>query len=240
MNRVNIKINEMEYYMEEELKTLRTNLLFCGVDKKVLLVTSTVPGEGKSETSMNLAVSLANLNKKVLLMDMDLRKSVMIPRYAIEQVKHGMAHFLSGQCQLSEVICATNIPRMHLAVAGPVTPNPTELLSGEIFPKMLATLREVYDYIIIDSAPLGLVIDSAIIARECDGALLVVESGRAKYRQVQSVKAKIEASGCKVLGVVLNKIKEHNMGYYNAVYRKYGRYGNYSEDVTDNKEKPKA
>lgn len=236
MNSVNIKIEQMEYYMEEELKTLRTNLLFSGVDKKVILVTSTVPGEGKSETSMNLAVSLANLEKKVLLLDMDLRKSVMIPRYSIEQVKHGMAHFLSGQCQLSDVICNTNIPGLHLAVAGPVTPNPTELLSGDIFPKMLATLREVYDYIIIDSAPLGLVIDAVIIAKECDGTLLVVQAGRAKYRQVQSVKARIEASGSKILGVVLNRIKEQNMGYYTAVYRKYGRYGTYSESPIEKSE----
>lgn len=236
MNSVNIKIEQMEYYMEEELKTLRTNLLFSGVDKKVILVTSTVPGEGKSETSMNLAVSLANLEKKVLLLDMDLRKSVMIPRYSIEQVEHGMAHFLSGQCQLSDMICNTNIPGLHLAVAGPVTPNPTELLSGDIFPKMLATLREVYDYIIIDSAPLGLVIDAVIIAKECDGTLLVVQAGRAKYRQVQSVKARIEASGSKILGVVLNRIKEQNMGYYNAVYRKYGRYGTYSESPIEKSE----
>ena len=132
MNKLNVNIEQMDYATEEELKTLRTNLLFCGVDKKVIAVTSTMPGEGKTDTSMNLAVSLAQLNKKVLLMDLDLRKSVIIRRYGIEDVKCGMSHFLSGQCELSDVICSTNIPKMHLAIAGPVTPNPTELLSGEI------------------------------------------------------------------------------------------------------------
>lgn len=228
MNKVNITLEEMNYRTEEELKTLRTNLMFCGVDKKVILVTSTVPGEGKTETTMNLAVSLAKLNKKVLLLDLDLRKSVMVSRYEMEQVKYGMSHFLSGQCQLSEVICSTNIPRMHLAVSGPSTPNPTELLSGERFQKMLESLREVYDYIVIDSAPLGPVIDAAIVAKESDGAILVIEAGKIKYRHVQEVKAKIESSGCSVLGVVLNKVNINNSGYYgHHKYGKYSKYGGY-------------
>ncbi len=227
MNKLNINIEEMDYTTEEELKTLRTNLLFCGVDKKVIVVTSTMPGEGKTETSMNLAVSLAQLNKKVLLMDLDLRKSVMIRRYEIEDVKCGMSHFLSGQCELSDVICSTNIPKMHLAIAGPVTPNPTELLSGERLQKLLASVRDVYDYVIIDTAPLGLVIDGAIVAKECDGAIVVVEAGKVKYKQIQAVKKKIEDSGCNVLGVVLNKVDRKGYGYYSKKYGKYGKYGKY-------------
>ena len=227
MNKLNINIEEMDYTTEEELKTLRTNLLFCGVDKKVIVVTSTMPGEGKTETSMNLAVSLAQLNKKVLLMDLDLRRSVMIRRYGIEDVKCGMSHFLSGQCELSDVICSTNIPKMHLAIAGPVTPNPTELLSGERLQKLLASVRDIYDYIIIDTAPLGLVIDGAIVAKECDGAIVVVEAGKVKYKQIQTVKKKIEDSGCNVLGVVLNKVDRKGYGYYSKKYGKYGKYGKY-------------
>lgn len=227
MNKLNINIEEMDYTTEEELKTLRTNLLFCGVDKKVIVVTSTMPGEGKTETSMNLAVSLAQLNKKVLLMDLDLRRSVMIRRYGIEDVKCGMSHFLSGQCELSDVICSTNIPKMHLAIAGPVTPNPTELLSGERLQKLLASVRDIYDYIIIDTAPLGLVIDGAIVAKECDGAIVVVEAGKVKYKQIQAVKKKIEDSGCNVLGVVLNKVDRKGYGYYSKKYGKYGKYGKY-------------
>ena len=227
MNKLNINIEEMDYTTEEELKTLRTNLLFCGVDKKVIVVTSTMPGEGKTETSMNLAVSLAQLNKKVLLMDLDLRKSVMIRRYEIEDVKCGLSHFLSGQCELSDVICSTNIPKMHLAIAGPVTPNPTELLSGERLQKLLASVRDVYDYVIIDTAPLGLVIDGAIVAKECDGAIVVVEAGKVKYKQIQAVKKKIEDSGCNVLGVVLNKVDRKGYGYYSKKYGKYGKYGKY-------------
>lgn len=224
MNKVNINVEEMDYTTEEELKTLRTNLLFCGVDKKVIVVTSTIPREGKTETSMNLARSLAKLNKKVLLIDLDLRKSVMITRYEMENVKYGMSHFLSGQCQLADVICATNVSKLHVAIAGPTTPNPTELLSGERFHKMIESLKDVYDYIILDTAPLGLVIDGAIVAKECDGAVIVVEAGKVKYRQIQDVKKKIEGSGCNILGVVLNKVDRKGYGYYSGKYSKYGKY----------------
>ena len=230
MNKLTIHLEEMDYNTEEELKTLRTNLIFCGADKKVIMITSTAPNEGKSDTSMNLAISLAKLNKRVLLMDLDLRKSVMISKCDAEQVKYGMSHFLSGQCQLTDAIYTTNVPKMHIAMAGPAGPNPTELLSGEIFQKMLKSLREVYDYILIDTAPLGLVIDAAIVSRECDGALIVVEAGKIKYRQVQKVKAQIEDSGCPVLGAVLNKVDMKKNGYSKyGKYRKYGRYYKYEE-----------
>lgn len=239
MNKITIHVEEMDYNTEEELKTLRTNLMFCGADKKVVMITSTVPNEGKSETSMNLAISLAKLNKRVLLMDLDLRRSVMVAKCEVDQMKYGMSHFLSGQCQLTDAVYTTNIPKMHVAMAGPAGPNPTELLSGEIFQKMLKSLREVYDYIIIDTAPLGLVIDAAIVAKECDGALIVVEAGKIKYRQVQHVKKQIENSGCNVLGVVLNKVTSKQRKYGYGRYGKYGKYGGYyryeSKDKKANK-----
>lgn len=227
MNKVTLYLEEMEYAIEEELKTLRTNLLFCGSDKKVIMVTSTAPSEGKSETSLNLSISLAKLNKRVLLMDLDLRKSVMISRCDATEAKYGMSHFLSGQCQLTDVICTTNVPKMHIALAGPTSPNPTELLASDLFKKTIRSLREVYDYIIVDTAPLGLVIDGAIVAKECDGSLLVVESGRIKYREAQRVKQQLESSGCSILGAVLNKVPQKFRKYYYHKYSKYGRYENY-------------
>lgn len=224
MNRLNIKLEEMNYNMREELKTLRTNLMFCGVDKKVIMITSTVPGEGKTHKSICLAASLAEINKKVLLLDLDLRKSVMASRLNSQGTEYGLSHFLSGQCQLSDLIYATNVPRLHIALAGSSVPNPTELLSGERFHKLIESLRAVYDYIIIDNAPLGLVIDAAIVAKECDGAMIVVEAGAIKYRQVQEVKRKIEQADCPVLGVILSKV---NYGSAKYSYGKYGKYGKY-------------
>lgn len=214
--------DELPYQLEEEIKTLRTNLQFCGDDKKVILVTSSVPGEGKTKTAIHLAESLAAMQKKVLLVDADLRKSVMISRLDAGKVDHGLSHFLSGQCTLADAVVATNIPRLHIMFSGSVVRNAAELLSNERLARILASFKEVYDYVIIDSAPLGTVIDAAIVAKHCDGALIIIEAGRIKYRVVQEVKKKLETSGCPILGVVLNKVNIRNRKrYYSGKYYKY-------------------
>lgn len=110
--------------------------------------------------------------------------------------------------------------------SGPSVPNPTELLSSSRFEKMILAFRKVYDYIIIDGPPLGLVVDSAIIAKSCDGAAIVVAAGMVKYRFVQTVKEKLLNAGCPVLGVILNKVDRDGGGkYYRKHYGKY--YGEY-------------
>ena len=227
MKEIEIIQNEYTYAMREELKTLRTNLQFCGDDKRVILITSSAAGEGKSATSLNLAVSLTELGKKVILVDADIRKSVMVSRLQKGTVNYGLAHFLAGQCQVSEAVCVVrNVEGLHLMFSGPSVPNPTELLSSSRFEKMILAFRKVYDYIIIDGPPLGLVVDSAIIAKSCDGAAIVVAAGMVKYRFVQTVKEKLLNAGCPVLGVILNKVDRDGGGkYYRKHYGKY--YGEY-------------
>ena len=227
MKEIEIIQNEYTYAMREELKTLRTNLQFCGDDKRVILITSSAAGEGKSATSLNLAVSLTELGKKVILVDADIRKSAMVSRLQKGTVNYGLAHFLAGQCQVSEAVCAVrNVEGLHMMFSGPSVPNPTELLSSSRFEKMILAFRKVYDYIIIDGPPLGLVVDSAIIAKSCDGAAIVVAAGMVKYRFVQTVKEKLLNAGCPVLGVILNKVDRDSGGkYYRKHYGKY--YGEY-------------
>lgn len=227
MNRFNLVTEEYSYAMTEEINTLRTNILFSGTDKKVLLVTSCVQGEGKTGVSMKLARSLAELKKKVLVIDADLRKSVVIEKVEGRKPEKGLSHLLSGQAGLSDVLYATNIRGLHMIVAGPIPPNPTELLSEETVDKMLDALRSVYDYIIIDSAPLGLVVDAAILAKKADGAILVLESEGIKYRFAQDVKQKLENTGCPIIGAVLTKVKRGSRGRY---YGKY--YGKYEKETT--------
>lgn len=228
MKRVDILQKELNYEMREEMKNLRTNIQFCGDDKRVIVFTSFLAGEGKSTTSLNLAISLSELNKNVLFIDADIRKSVLVSRLGTGKIDRGLSHFLSGQCALTDVVYGTNISRLHMIFSGPVVPNPTELLASSRFAKALESFRGVYDYIIIDGAPLGMVVDSAIIAKECDGSIIVVESGSIKYRLVQEVRSKLENAGCAVLGVVLNKVdRKKNGHYYRKYYGKY--YGKYEE-----------
>lgn len=227
MSQVEIKKPELDYYTAEAIKSLRTNLQFCGDDKKAIVFTSCTQTEGKTRTILNLGIALSEIGKKVLLLDADLRKSVLIGRCQVNDHVKGLTHFLSKQEVLVNVICKTNIPHFDIIFAGPVPPNPAELLNSKYFELMMETLRNYYDYILIDSPPLGSVIDSAIIASYCDGAVFVVESGWNSYRFAQSVQAQLEKTGCPILGVVLNKVDMASQKYYGKYgkYQKYGQYG---------------
>ncbi len=120
----------------------------------------------------------------------------------------------------------TDIQNLYIVYSGPFPPNPAELLGGKQFKGMLQALRKVYDYVIIDTPPLGSVIDGAIVAGSCDGPILVIESGVISYRFAQNVKDQLERSNCPVLGAVLNKVDMQKSGY-GKYYGKY--YGNYGE-----------
>ena len=154
MKKIKITYRKLDYSSDESYKQLRTNLLFCGDDKKVIALTSCTPNEGKSSVSMNLAVSLTESGKKVLLIDADLRKSVLVGRTEVDTEVKGLSHYLSQQESLENIIYATNIPYFHIIYAGIVPPNPAELLDGKIFRALIPSLTEVYDYIIIDTPPL--------------------------------------------------------------------------------------
>lgn len=222
MKRITLKRIEASYGMKEELNTLRTNIQFAGVDKKVLLGTSCLSGEGKSNTLYRLALSLTELGKKVLVIDADMRKSVMVNIVEEGVVEQGLSHYLSGQCNLADAVYGTNVRGLHILFAGPVPPNPTELLSSALFEETVKSFREIYDYVLIDAPPLGLVVDASIIAKVCDAAVLVIEANSIKYRFAQDVKEKLEATGCPILGVVLNKVERKKSGkYYGKYYNKY-------------------
>lgn len=235
------KRDELDFKTNEAYKTLRTNISFSGDDIKVIAFTSSVPNEGKSFVTFNLSVSLAEDGKKVLYIDADIRKSVTIARYGVDIETKGLAHYLSGQKKLDDVIYETNIDNLDIIFTGQVAPNPSELLGNAYFKKMLDIKREEYDYIIIDCPPLGSVIDAAIVAKECDGAIIVIETDNASYKIVQRVKKQLEQSGVRILGAVLNKVEMGGKGYYGKGYygksyygsyygRYYGDYGSYGNE----------
>lgn len=225
MPRVKIKTDKLDYESAEAYRALRTNLQFCGADKKAIVVTSCTPDEGKSTVVFQLAVSLAEAGKKVLLIDGDMRKSVMVGHFAIGNEVKGLTHYLSGQCELRSAVCTTDMEKLDVIFAGAFPPNPTELLGGEQFKELLRTARENYDYILIDSAPLGSVIDCAVIAGECDGSIIVIEAECISHKFVQEIRMQLERSGCPVLGAVLNKVDVKGQRYYSRYYgKKYGKY----------------
>ena len=222
------RIMKDDYNYKEAIKTLRTNIQFCGNSIHVVMFTSAMPDEGKSDVSFALAESLSQIGKKTLMVDADIRKSVLVSRYQLEHEVNGLSQYLSGQKTLEEAIYQTNIENLDVMFAGPYSPNPAELLEEELCGEMFRELREKYDYIIVDTPPMANLIDGAIVARHCDGAVMVIESGAISYHLEQKVKNQLEKTGCRILGVVLNKMDLHSEKYYGK-YGKYGRYGKYKK-----------
>lgn len=223
MQEVTLKAHELPYEVNEEIKYLRANIQFSGVDKKVILFTSVSASEGKSTVALELAKSLAEMGKRVLLLDTDLRRSELKHQIVNRaDVQHGLTHFLSGLAPIGDVLCMTGEPVLYIVFAGPAPPNPSELLTNRYIDTLLEWSRKEFDYILVDSAPLGTVIDAAAIAPKCDGAVLVVEAEKVSYKAAQSVVQQLKNAGCPVMGVVLNKVnyKSHKR-YYSHYYRKY-------------------
>lgn len=217
MQKLVINKREMPYDVNEAMKLLRTNLQFCGKDKKVIMITSTLADEGKSTVSMNLCRSLAQLGSRVVLLDADMRKSVLADRFTKERNLPGLSHLLSGRNGLEDVLMETDMDNFHMILAGRVPPNPAELLSSARMQKLIEICREEYDYVIVDCPPINLVVDAAIVAPLCDGIVMVVSSGNVPYRLAQGALDQLQATGCPVLGAVLNMVDQKNEKYY---YRK--------------------
>ena len=224
-----------DFFVKEAFNTFRTNVLFCGKSIKTIVVTSCMDSEGKSTIAYELARGFADNGERVLFIDSDLRKSVFALNAKVDGTIVGLSQILSGQVSLEDATYATDTKNLDMIFAGPFPPNPAELLTSEDFRTLLSTLREQYDHVIIDTAPLGLVVDAAVIARICDGAILVVNRGQIKSRMAQSVKQQLERSGCQILGAVLNQTTRRGghfgYGYYydhyghRRAYRSAYRYG---------------
>lgn len=219
-------LSKDDYNYNEAINTLRTNIQFCGSNIQKIMLTSAMPDEGKSSVSFYLAYSLAQIGKRVLLIDADIRKSVLVSRYQPEEKVDGLSQYLSGQKKLGEVIYdVSGIENFSIIFAGPYSPNPVELLEEDLFGRIFTDMKQLYDYIIVDTPPMATLIDGAIVSQYCDGAVMVIESGAISYRLEQKVQEQLEKSGCRILGVVLNKVDISAQGYYG----KYGKYGKYEK-----------
>ncbi|VMI91574.1 capsular polysaccharide biosynthesis protein Cps14D [Streptococcus pneumoniae] len=208
---------------EEYYNALCTNIQLSGDKLKVISVTSVNPGEGKTITSVNIARSFARAGYKTLLIDGDTRNSVISGVFKSREKITGLTEFLSGTADLSYGLCDTNIENLFVVQSGSVSPNPTALLQSKNFNDMIETLRKYFDYIIVDTPPVGIVIDAVIITQKCDASILVTATGEANKRDVQKAKQQLEQTGKLFLGVVLNKL-DISVDKY-GVYASYGNYG---------------
>lgn len=205
----------------EAFKTLRTNLLFCSSDIKTVVITSTFENEGKSTVSAELARGLAEIGKKTLLIDADMRKSITLKNSMKSQNVKGLSELLSNQATIEETLYGTQSPNFDVIFCGHFPPNPVELLSSNRFAELLRQLRNIYDFIIIDTPPLNPIIDAAVISSHCDGAILVVGLGKARIKETLAVKEQLQKSGCKILGAVVNEPDSKHRGYSSKKYYSY-------------------
>ena len=204
---------------EEYYNALRTNIQLSGDNLKVITISSVEPSEGKSTTSTNIALAFARAGYKTLLIDADIRNSVMSGVFKSREKITGLTDYLAGTQDLSNGLCETNVENLFMIQSGAVSPNPTALLQSTNVELMIETLRKYFDYIIVDTAPIGVVIDAAIIVQKCDASILVTEAGRTKRRDIQKAKVQLEQTGVPFLGVILNK--------FDVKREKYGSYGTY-------------
>jgi len=227
---------DLDYAGSEAFNTICSNLSFSGRNIKKIVITSCEPNDGKSFVAIQVAVNMARRGKHVLLIDADLRLSVMNAHNDIQLSGQGfgLAHYLSGQCQLESVVYETNIPNFSLIPIGTDVQTPLSLIATPEFDHLVASMGEAYDYVIIDAPPIGLVIDAAEIAKSCDGSVLVLEYSKTHRRALTEAKEQMERTGTPILGCILNKVTMDRLStkkYYSYGgkygYSRYGKYGRY-------------
>lgn len=196
---------EDNYFINEAFNTLSINLRFSGPDRKVITMTSCFENEGKSFTVLQLARHLCLDGKRVIVVDADMRKSMIVSKYTELSGIKGLSELLSEMVTLDEALYhVDNIPGMDIIFSGDYPPNPCVLLGNHRFHDLIAQFREQYDYVLIDNAPLVPVVDALLCAKVSDGVVLIVNRGSVRQKVLRSVTGQIEKSGAELIGVILN------------------------------------
>lgn len=206
--------------ISEAYRTLRTNIDFSSIDEelRVIMLTSAGPGEGKSTTATNLAVVYAQNERKVLIIDADLRKPTMHHTFS-KSNRLGLTNILAGKASAKEAISETHIPNLDILVSGPIPPNPSEILASKRMSAFLEELKTQYDLIVIDTPPALAVADAQIMSTKCDGVILVISAGTTKRDAVSKMKANMDHVKANVIGAVLNNVdRKSGEGYYYYYY----------------------
>ena len=215
-----ISVRNPKSPISECYRGIRTSIQFSNLDQdmKVINVTSSMQNEGKSTVIANLAVSFANLDKKVLIMEGDLRNPSVHRMFNISNIK-GLTDILLQNKVFADCVHCTDVKNLHVLTCGAIPPNPSEMLSSKKIRDFIKSLREYYDYVFIDAPPIGIVTDAGIISTFTDGCIFVVGAGEADIEMAKVSKERLEKVGANILGVVLNKFESSGAsGYYNYYY----------------------
>lgn len=230
MNKLTItRFPQLSFAGGEAINSLCTNLSFAGENVHKIMFTSCQASEGKSFVTMNVMRTLARLGKRVVLVDADLRRSVIVSKYGLQfsgQTRPmGLSHLLAGKANVEDVVYETNIPGAYIVPIGREISNSLPLLVSPRFRKLLDRLMQMADYVLVDAPPLGALIDAAEIAKSCDGSLVVVSYNAVRRQELVEVKRQLEQTGCPILGTVLNRVELGNYlnrkYYYKSYYKSY-------------------
>jgi len=210
-----ITLNAPKSVISEQYRNIRTNIQYSSVDSEInsILITSSEPGDGKTTTISNLAVTFASLGNRVLLIDADLRKPQLHHVFKLDN-HEGLSTMLSKNLPLSETVQKTQSVNLDVLTSGPIPPNPSELLSSKKMELLIAQMKESYDYVLFDTPPILAVSDAQIVTRYCDGTLLVVKSNKTEKENIKKAKELLEFTNSNLMGVVLNGVKENKSTYY--------------------------
>lgn len=201
--------------ISEQYRTLRTNIQYSSIDNELrtIMVTSSVPGEGKSTTIANLAVVFAQQGKRVLLVDADLRRPTVHYTFNVNNI-YGFTTVLTKQKTLINTVLETEEENLYLLTSGPIPPNPAELLSSKSMERFIEEAKQEFDIILFDTPPILAVADPQILANQCEGSILVVFSEKTEIDQAKRAKELLENAQGKFLGVVMNNKKMTKDNYY--------------------------
>ncbi|MBQ9264167.1 MAG: CpsD/CapB family tyrosine-protein kinase [Clostridia bacterium] len=245
MNRVQIsKFPPLSYAGTEAINTLCTNLTFSGDNVKRIMITSCHASEGKSMISMNILRTMAKLGKKAVLVDADLRRSMIAQDYGLRFERPesmGLTHLLAGMAREEDVLYTTDIPGASIVPVIKTVSSSLSLLNSDKLQKLLDLLAEYFDYVIVDAPPIGALIDAAQIARYCDGTLLVVNYNAVRKQELVDAQHQLQATGCPILGTVINQAQfdtyMSRKYYYKSYYSHYDSSYNISSKRKGKKSK---
>lgn len=241
--RRNILNKNTSFHIREAFKSLRTNIRFFHSTEgcRKFCVTSSVASEGKSITTLNLAITFAEANQRVLLIDADLRRP-SLARLLIEKASPGLSNVLAGLCTEEDAIRKNVYPNLDVMLSGEIPPNPSELLGTPRMQQMIERLSANYDYILVDTSPVGIVADACLVASVLDGVLFLVRQYKTEKDSLAKSLRQLQNAGVRVMGFVINGYEDERIGYTKYRYKnRYYRYRyKYNYEAIASTPKPKT